>query len=81
MPSGPTISARLGAGQVHGPVDLGREDGADVGLSSRSRTIGVDAMFSATAIIRCPRSLPNSPVDAPPTPRRPRHSTTATTTR
>ncbi len=28
----------------------------------RSRTIGVDAMFSATAIIRWPRTSRNSPV-------------------
>jgi hypothetical protein len=52
VPSGPRISARPAPDSATARSVSGASTCAANGSAKRSRTIGVDAMFSATAIIR-----------------------------
>ena len=54
---------QLGAGQRTARSTSGARNVPANGSAYRSRTIGVDARFSATAIIRWPRTSRNSSVD------------------
>ena len=63
VPSGPMISASPAPDRATARSTSGASTLAAPGSAYLSRTTGVDAMFSATAIIRAPRTSRNSRVD------------------